>query len=134
MSMNVNPGGGPRAVDALRALLAPVPNATLNITGHSLGSALATLLALDVVENSAFAKPSVTTLASPMVGDTQFARTYNTEVPDTWRIANWMDLVPKLPPSNWGYDHVGPDVSGELARQSQSQSVLRAHPIDISLS
>ena len=106
MTMNINPGGGPRAVDALRALLAPVPNATLNITGHSLGSALATLLALDVVENNAFAAPSVITLASPMVGDPQFARTYNAEVPDTWRIANWIDAVPRLPASNWGYDHV----------------------------
>jgi hypothetical protein len=106
MSMNINLGGGPRVVDALRALLAAVPNATLNITGHSLGSALATLLALDVVENNAFATPSVITLASPTVGDTQFARTYNAEVPETWRVANWMDLVPKLPPSNWGYDHV----------------------------
>jgi predicted lipase len=75
-------------------------------TGHSLGSALATLLALDVVENDAFATPSVTTFASPLVGDTQFARTYNSEVPDTWRIANWVDLVTKLPSSLWGYDHI----------------------------
>jgi hypothetical protein len=105
MSMNVNPAGGPRVVDALRTLLAPVPNATLSITGHSLGAGLATLLALDVVENNAFAKPSVVTLASPLVGDTQFARTYNAEVPNTWRIANWVDAVTKLPPSLWNYDH-----------------------------
>jgi len=106
MSMGVNPGGGQRAVDALRTLLAPVPNATLSITGHSLGAALATLMALDVVENNAFAKPSVVTLASPLVGDTQFARTYDVEVPDSWRIANFVDAVTKLPPSLWNYDHV----------------------------
>jgi len=106
MSMNVNPGGGPRVVDALRTLLAAVPNATLSITGHSLGSALATLLALDVVKQNAFATPSVITLASPLVGDPQFARTYNAAVPDTWRIANWVDMVPRLPPSNWGFDPV----------------------------
>jgi hypothetical protein len=98
--------GGPRLVDALRTLLATTAGATLTIAGHSLGSALATLLALDVVENNAFAAPSVFTFASPLVGDAQFARTYDSEVPGTWRITNVIDLVPKLPPANWGYDHV----------------------------
>ena len=98
-------GGGARVVDVLRALLSPLPNATLAITGHSLGAALATLLALEVTESGAFATPEVITFASPLVGDPQFARTYNSEVPNTWRIANELDLVPKMPPSVWGYDH-----------------------------
>jgi len=99
-------GSAPRVVDVLRTLLSSLPNATLAITGHSLGAALAKLLALEVVESGAFDKPEVITFAGPLIGDTQFARTYGTEVPNTWRIANVMDLVPKMPPPVWGYDHV----------------------------
>ena len=98
-------GSLPRLVDVLKALFTATPGATLTITGHSLGASLATLLALDVKENAGVA-PSVVTFASPLVGDAQFTLTYNTEVPDTWRIANRVDLVPKVPPVFWGYDEV----------------------------
>lgn len=105
MSLNTSPAGGLRVVDVLRGLLGPIQGATLSVTGHSLGAALATLLVLDVAENNNLA-PSVTTFASPFVGDPQFVRTYNAEVPDTWRIGNVVDVVTKLPPSVWGFDHV----------------------------
>jgi predicted lipase len=107
MSLVVDAGGAiPRLVDVLKALIIATPGATLTITGHSLGAALATLLALDVTQSGAFATPSVVTFASPLVGDAQFTLTFNTEVPDSWRIANRVDLIPKLPPVFWGYDDV----------------------------
>jgi len=86
-----------RLVDALTAL--PFNQATnaLTICGHSLGGALATLLALDVAANTNFKKPTVYTYASPRTGDPLFVSTYNQVVPNTCRIANWVDLVPKLP-------------------------------------
>jgi hypothetical protein len=64
-----------------------------------LGGALATLLALDVAANtsSPFDNQAVYTYASPKAGDPQFVSTYNHVVPNTTRIANRMDLVPKLP-------------------------------------
>jgi triacylglycerol lipase len=105
MSLRTSPAGGQRVVDVLRGLMGPIQGATLSITEHSLGASLASLLALDVAENNNLA-PSVTTFASPFVGDPQFARSYNAEVPDTSRIANLVDAVPKLPPSFWGFDHV----------------------------
>jgi pimeloyl-ACP methyl ester carboxylesterase len=106
MSMVVAADGTlPRLVDVLKALLTATPGVTLTVTGHSLGASLATLLALDVKENAGVAA-SVVTFASPLVGDSQFTLTYNTEVPDTWRIANTVDLIPKLPPVFWGYDEV----------------------------
>ena len=37
------------------------------------------------------------TFASPRTGDPSFADTYNQVVPNTVRIANRLDLVPKLP-------------------------------------
>jgi hypothetical protein len=84
----------------------PVTAATsVTVCGHSLGGALATLLALDVAVNTIFKNPTVYTYASPRTGDSAFSVFYNHMVPNTIRVANRMDLVPKLP-SPPLYDHV----------------------------
>jgi triacylglycerol lipase len=75
------------------------------ITGHSLGSALATFYAADVVA----ANPKVYTLASPRVGDTEFVNAFNSAITTSYRIYNKPDIVPKLPPDIPGvldYKHV----------------------------
>jgi pimeloyl-ACP methyl ester carboxylesterase len=99
--------GSPSVVKALSQLLWKNPVTSLTICGHSLGGALATLLALDVAANSSapFNNPTVYTYASPKTGNPQFVSTYNHIVPDTVRIANRLDLVPKLPLPPL-YDHV----------------------------
>jgi pimeloyl-ACP methyl ester carboxylesterase len=71
----------------------------LYITGHSLGGALATLCAVDVAENSAFAKPHVFTYGSPRVGDPAFAKAFAAHTARSYRIANPMDIVTMTPPS-----------------------------------
>jgi len=101
---------GSRVLDALRALTADGTVKTLRIAGHSLGSALATLLAIDVAGNGVFASPTVYTFASPRVGDKVFAGTYDSLISDSWRIANLMDIVTQLPPSFAGYVHVDAEV------------------------
>lgn len=77
------------------------PVTSLTICGHSLGGALATLLALDVAVNAVNRDfnfpPTVYTYASPRTGDDSFVALYNHAVPNTIRIANRVDLVPKLP-------------------------------------
>jgi predicted lipase len=95
----------PRVVEAIRALMSDGTVATLRITGHSLGAALATLLAIDVAGNQVFATPSVYTFASPKVGDKVFAGSFDNFVTDSWRISNRNDLVPQLPFFT-GYVHV----------------------------
>jgi hypothetical protein len=115
-SLTVN---GASVLNYLKTL--PVAPATITITGHSLGAALATLLAYDLAVNSAFTNPSVVTFASPQVGDLMFVDTYINEVPDTWRIANIIDPVPGLPGAIWGYDHVD-----QLVRVN---SLLKANPL-----
>lgn len=86
-----------RLADAVAAL--PFDHAinSLTICGHSLGGALATLLALDIAANTNFKTPTIYTYASPRTGDALFAHTYNQVVPNTCRIANRVDIVPKLP-------------------------------------
>jgi hypothetical protein len=86
-----------RLVDGVAAL--PFDHAvnSLTICGHSLGGALATLLALDVAANTNFKNPTIYTYASPRTGDALFAHTYNQVVPNTYRIANRVDIVPNLP-------------------------------------
>lgn len=96
----------PRVVDALTDLIAGGGVKTLRITGHSLGSALATMLALDVAANAVFTTPVVYTFASPRVGDKVFAGTYDSLIETSWRIANVNDIVPLLPPQFVGYVHV----------------------------
>jgi hypothetical protein len=87
-----------RLVDALPGLPFPKPVASIIITGHSLGGALATLLALDVAANTALGKNlTAWTVASPRTGDPSFADTYNQVVPNENRVANRLDIVPKLP-------------------------------------
>lgn len=95
MRTGVDPAS-PTVVQALPKLQFPRPADSLTICGHSLGGALATLLALDIAVNTSFT-PAVYTYASPRTGDPQFVSIYNHAVPNTVRIANRLDLVPKLP-------------------------------------
>jgi hypothetical protein len=107
-SMVTGPEGrAAKIVKALPGLPWKNPVTSLTICGHSLGGALATLLALEAAANAPapFNTPVVYTYASPKVGDPLFASTYNHVVPNTVRIANRMDLVPKLPLPPL-YDHV----------------------------
>ena len=96
----------PRIAQALSTLPFKRPVSSMTICGHSLGGSLATLLALDVSANTPFKGPAVYTYASPRAGDPLFVSTYNQVVPGTARIANRIDLVPKLPLPPF-YDHVG---------------------------
>jgi hypothetical protein len=91
------PAGSASVVDALTTLPFKRPVNSVTICGHSLGGAIATLLALDVAANTAFTDPSVYTYASPRTGDPLFVSTYNQVVKNSIRIANRIDLVPKLP-------------------------------------
>jgi len=80
----------------------------LLITGHSLGSALATL-SIPLVAKS-YANGVQCNQASPRVGNPAFAQLIDgfASFP-TYRLVNTADLVPKLPPPP-SYKHVGSEV------------------------
>jgi hypothetical protein len=99
-SLRIGSGSGPALTAALATL--PYPRAVSAVTpvticGHSLGGALATLLTLDVAANTMFKSVASYTYASPRAGDPTFAALYNKMVPNSCRIANRVDIVPKLP-------------------------------------
>jgi hypothetical protein len=103
LSFSLTPGPSTTFVKDAVALLPS--NAMVTITGHSLGAALATLLALDMGANTNL--PIILyTLASPRVGDLVFHNLFNHVVPNAYRIANRLDIVPKTPPPLL-YFHVG---------------------------
>lgn len=94
-----------RAGPSARAVGMP-PTASIQVTGHSLGAALATLYAMENAQTNPIKKPLLCTFASPLVGDTDFANAFNRLGLISWRIVNEPDLVPKLPPEVLGFRHV----------------------------
>lgn len=107
MSLCMTPNANStRLVQALAGLPFPIAVTSVTICGHSLGGALVTLLGLDVTANTPFKLPTVYSYASPRTGDSQFVDTYNQLVPNSFRIANRLDIVPALPPAAFNYDHV----------------------------
>ncbi|XP_066348335.1 uncharacterized protein [Miscanthus floridulus] len=86
-----------------------IPSWHVYVTGHSLGGALATLLALEL-SSSQMAKNGVIfvtmyNFGSPRVGNRRFAEVYNAKVKDSWRIVNHRDIIPTVP-RLMGYCHV----------------------------
>jgi triacylglycerol lipase len=82
----------------------------LLLTGHSLGGALATLAAAELL---AAGQPidGLYTFGAPRVGDPAFTACFNAELQHcTFRLVNHQDWVPHLPPSACGYAHVGQSI------------------------
>lgn len=119
----------------MEALGAIPPEVPLYVAGHSLGGALATLLALDVAVNLPPRKPAVYTFASPRVGSPLFVTAFNREIDSSLRVVNVHDLVPRLPPvfiplprtgSPLHYSHV----KREVAISAQAGTVRGNHSIE----
>jgi triacylglycerol lipase len=76
------------------------PLGRLFITGHSLGAALANLVAADLAFNQLLKKDAtkVYTFSGPRVGDSSFAAKFREHLGlSAWRVFNTEDLVPTLP-------------------------------------
>ncbi|XP_020682703.1 uncharacterized protein LOC110099777 isoform X4 [Dendrobium catenatum] len=102
--------------------LESMPKWNVYVTGHSLGGALATLLALEI-STSPMAKHGMISVTmynfgSPRVGNRRFADIYNEKVKDSWRVVNHRDIIPTVP-RLMGYCHVAQPVylaAGDLEK------------------
>ena len=99
----------PSVQEQMRVQKEKVPRRSFVVTGHSLGSALATLFVMENKDKNKFDISTICTFASPRVGNAEFVRQFNLLPLDSWRIVNRQDIVPKLPlhiPVLFGYEHV----------------------------
>ena len=120
----------PTAIAAITNLVSTSGASSITVTGHSLGAALATLLALDAGLNSGIGSSGTTvyTFASPRVGELMFQHTYDSVVPDTYRIYNRPDIVPQAPP--FPYEHVGNDLELNPPFNSVNSTLACWHSLD----
>jgi hypothetical protein len=77
---------------------------TVTVTGHSLGSALATLYVAQNSQTKKVETPLLSTLASPRVGDYDFKTIFDGLGIPSWRIVNEPDLIPNTP--YFGFWHI----------------------------
>ncbi|QHO23835.1 hypothetical protein HN51_047466 [Arachis hypogaea] len=100
------------------------------VTGHSLGGALATLLALELSSNQLAKRGAISitmyNFGSPRVGNKRFAEVYNEKVKDSWRVVNHRDIIPTVP-RLMGYCHVAQPVylaPGALRNALENKDIL----------
>lgn len=81
------------------------------LTGHSLGAALAVLAAPDIARAMPpnTIEPRVVTFGGPRVGLTDFASAFDAAIECCYRVVNFLDIVPLVPPEP--YVHVGTAVA-----------------------
>jgi predicted lipase len=88
--------------------------AKLYLGGHSLGGALAILAALDIVskdydivDSKGIHADELYTFGQPRLGDTNFAHYCSSKIENLFRVVNYEDIVPHLPPGITPYRHFG---------------------------
>ena len=106
------------------------PNKPCYISGHSLGAALATIVALDIALAVPEIQPQLQAYAyaSPRVGNPEFARSYAQILPNSYRITNLADPIPTMPPTKLRAEFV--QVGEEWAFLTQGGDILPNHIVD----
>lgn len=96
-SMRYRPAGREGDMPLAAGIAALAGTRPLTVTGHSLGAALATYLALDLAATERCAQVALRAFASPRPGDSAFAAGFVKNVGD-YQVINYRhDAVPKLP-------------------------------------
>ncbi len=97
------------------------------VTGHSLGAALCVLAAPDIFRNMPpnTIEPRLITFAGPRVGLSDFATSFNNVIESCFRVVNFLDIVPYVPPAP--YVHVGAEIAVD---SGGSIDVFTRHSVD----
>lgn len=117
-----------RPSEPLISGLDQLPSGTkLVITGHSLGSALATLHAF--VAGSKQIDVELVTFASPRVGNSTFVEAFEQMNIKNTRIFNKPDIVPNVPVKIAGYRHIEPGIKVNSTLFPIKHSILCYHSL-----
>ncbi len=82
-------------------------NQPIFLTGHSMGGTLATMTAIRLGEKYYQHIRGIYTFGCPRMGDSKFVENYDKIFNDrTFRIVNHRDIVTRLAPRSFGYQHV----------------------------
>lgn len=73
-------------------------NIPIMVTGHSMGGAMASFCALDLVVNYRLKDVTLITFGQPRIGNAVFASHFKCHLPNAIRVTNAHDIVPHLPP------------------------------------
>lgn len=101
----------PDIINNLQKLSVKYGTSDLFITGHSLGAAMATILAYDIL--TLYYKYNISyliTFGSPRVGNLAFVENFRTYSVDSYRITHYYDIVPHVPEEMFGYLHVSNEI------------------------
>ncbi|KAJ4805250.1 Alpha/beta-Hydrolases superfamily protein [Rhynchospora pubera] len=88
----------PAILSAVQNIKSTYWNISIIVTGHSMGGALATFCALDLVVNSGEKDVQLMTFGQPRVGNAVFATDFNEYIPKAIRLTHQNDIVPHMPP------------------------------------
>jgi hypothetical protein len=141
-----SPNSSPSLAEQVRQCLAEMNDKgalPVKVTGHSMGGALATLCAADIAYNckGKFQSISMYSLASPRVAvddfldsnskgnAAKFVLFYQQNVPDSYRIVNTADDVPKLPPVLL-LQYACAHVLGDDEAKATTPPIVNASPLD----
>uniref|UniRef100_A0A6C0CJX5 Fungal lipase-type domain-containing protein n=1 Tax=viral metagenome TaxID=1070528 RepID=A0A6C0CJX5_9ZZZZ len=94
----------PRIFNHIKRLQAKHNLSRVIFTGHSLGAAVASILALSYKMNHTGMNVSCVTFGSPRVGNKYFAKSFDI-IDHSYRVVNYQDPVCKIP-SRWRFRHV----------------------------
>ena len=96
-TMRFSSVGDPTLYPVVDGIVGKVGSSRLTILGHSLGSALATYLSLDLALSAFSGNLAVCLFASPHAADRRFGADYDEKVSD-YKVYNYSrDIVPKVP-------------------------------------
>jgi hypothetical protein len=103
----------PQVMEALTAVMAQYPSASVLVTGHSLGAALATLTALDIAHQQPSYDVTLWNFGSPRIFDeygADWAGSSESGISIGGRRTHYQDIVPHLPPFSFGFYHVDNEI------------------------
>ena len=84
----------------VKALASENPSYQIWVTGHSLGAAMASLASAWLAYHNIAPRENIIlyTFGMPRVGDYKYAMQHDKLVKNSWRVVNYDDIVPHLPP------------------------------------